>query len=94
MDHGDDRNAVEIGIIQDVIDIVERRLRAYEGRGRQVVVPRSHVYAAVLHRVITSARELWYRPTLDGAEVLDQLLDGGCGSLLDELLRDYLASAS
>ncbi|MBF6413576.1 hypothetical protein [Nocardia cyriacigeorgica] len=94
MDLGDDRIAVEIGIIQDVIDTVERRLRAYECRGRQVVVPRSHIYAAVLQRVITSARELWYRPTLDGAEVLDQLLDDGSDSLLEDLLRDYLVSAN
>lgn len=73
----DDLDLVEIQVIQDVLDVVEARLRDRERHGRRLTVPRSRVYATVLHKVIVSARESRRLPaTLDHAAILDTILDG------------------
>ncbi|MFD6356050.1 hypothetical protein [Nocardia tengchongensis] len=73
----DDPDQVEIQVIQDVLDAIETRLRDRERHGWRLTVPRSRVYAAVLHAVIVSARESHCLPaTLDHATVLDTILDG------------------
>ncbi|MGW2661365.1 hypothetical protein ACWCW7_10410 [Nocardia tengchongensis] len=73
----DDPDQVEIQVIQDVLDAIETRLRDRERHGWRLTVPRSRVYAALLHAVIVSARESYCFPaTLDRAAVLDAILDG------------------
>ncbi|MGW4532248.1 hypothetical protein ACWEOI_14985 [Nocardia sp. NPDC004340] len=73
----DDFDAIEIQVIQDVLDIVEARLREGERCGRRLTVPRSRVHAAMLHAVIASARESYgCRATLDRAGILDAIFDG------------------
>ncbi|WP_458689436.1 hypothetical protein [Nocardia tengchongensis] len=73
----DDPDQVEIQVIQDVLDAIETRLRDRERHGWRLTVPRSRVYATLLHAVIVSARESHCLPaTLDRAAVLDAILDG------------------
>lgn len=73
----DDAGSIEIQVIQDVLDVVESRLREHERRGWHPTVPRSRIYATVLHAVIVSARETFCFPaTLDRAGILDSILDG------------------
>ncbi|MFE3795474.1 hypothetical protein KHQ06_21615 [Nocardia tengchongensis] len=73
----DDPDQVEIQVIQDVLDAIETRLRDRERHGWRLTVPRSRVYAALLHAVIVSARESHCLPaTLDRATILDTILDG------------------
>ncbi|PFW99832.1 hypothetical protein CJ469_04866 [Nocardia farcinica] len=73
----DDPDQVEIKVIMDVLDTVEARLCERERCGWRLTVPRSHIYAVVLHAVIASARHTCHLPaTLDRADVLDTILDG------------------
>lgn len=72
----DEPAEIEIQVIQDVIETVEKRLRRYEQRGGQVLTTRSRIYAVVVHAVVASARERALGATLDNADVLDYLLDG------------------
>ncbi|APB00570.1 hypothetical protein [Nocardia seriolae] len=72
----DDRDRIEIQVIADVLDAVDTRLRERERHGWRLTVPRSHVYALVLHAVIRSARAHSYRGTLDAADILDAIFDG------------------
>ncbi|MEV6099744.1 hypothetical protein [Nocardia sp. NPDC051981] len=73
----DDPDLIEIQVIQDVLDTIETRLRYRERHGWRLTVPRSRVYATVLHAVIVSARESHRLPaTLDRAAILDTILDG------------------
>lgn len=68
---------IELQVIQDVIDIVESRLRERERHGWRLTIPRSQVYATVLHAVLLSARAACIVPaTLDRAEILDVIFDG------------------
>ncbi|WP_040805798.1 hypothetical protein [Nocardia concava] len=72
-----DDTAIELQVIQDVLDTVEARIRAAEQCGLRLTVPRSRVYAAVLLAVVVSARETHRIPaTLDRAPVLDEILNG------------------
>ncbi|AYF76707.1 hypothetical protein D7D52_26065 [Nocardia yunnanensis] len=86
----DDPDRIERQVIRDVLDTVDARLRELERRGWQLTVPRSHVYAAVLHMVIVSARASHRVPaTLDRADILDAILDGiesADGSAADRLV--------
>ncbi|GAB3203464.1 hypothetical protein [Nocardia tengchongensis] len=73
----DDPDQVEIQVIQDVLDAIEIRLRDRERHGWRLTVPRSRVYATLLHAVVASARESHRLPaTLDHATILDTILDG------------------
>ncbi|MRH92585.1 hypothetical protein GFY24_35065 [Nocardia sp. SYP-A9097] len=73
----DDRDQVERQVIVDVLDTVEAQLRERERHGWRLTVPRSRVYAIVLHAVIVSARAAHrYPATLDGADILDAIFDG------------------
>lgn len=73
----DDADLVEIQVIQDVLDAIEARLRDRERHGWHLIVPRTRVYAALLHAVVVSARESHRLPaTLDHATILDTILDG------------------
>ncbi|MBF6177646.1 hypothetical protein [Nocardia otitidiscaviarum] len=73
----DDPDRIEIQVIVDVLDTVEARLRERERYGWRLTVPRSHIYAAVLHAVIVSARASHRLPaTLDHADILDAIFDG------------------
>ncbi|MEV0465678.1 hypothetical protein AB0I30_29875 [Nocardia tengchongensis] len=73
----DDPDQVEIQVIQDVLDAIETRLRDRERHGWRLTVPRSRVYATLLHAVVASARESHRLPaTLDHATILDTILDG------------------
>ncbi|MTE17489.1 hypothetical protein [Nocardia aurantiaca] len=73
----DDPDAIEIQVIQDVLDTVEARLREQERCGLRLTVPRSRIFAVVLHAVISSARESYgCRATLDRAGILDAIFDG------------------
>ncbi|MRH91527.1 hypothetical protein GFY24_29495 [Nocardia sp. SYP-A9097] len=73
----DDRAQIELQVIQDVLDIVDARLRERELHGWRLTVPRSRIYAAVLLAVIVSARESHRIPaTLDRAAILDVIFDG------------------
>ncbi|WP_067813836.1 hypothetical protein [Nocardia inohanensis] len=73
----DSRDDIELQVIQDVIDIVESRLREREQHGWRLTVPRSRVYATVLHAVMLSARAACIVPaTLDRADILDAIFDG------------------
>ncbi|MFJ9367842.1 hypothetical protein ACIRRA_25955 [Nocardia sp. NPDC101769] len=73
----DDPDLIEIQVIQDVLDTIETRLRDRERHGWRLTVPRSRVYATLLHAVIVSARESHRLPaTLDRAPILDTILDG------------------
>ncbi|MGW0247997.1 hypothetical protein ACWDYH_15325 [Nocardia goodfellowii] len=72
-----DRDLIEIQVIQDVLDVVETQLVERERCGWQLTVPRARLYAIVLHAVIVSARAGYRIPaTLDGADILDVILDG------------------
>ncbi|MFD7845477.1 hypothetical protein ACFV4K_21390 [Nocardia sp. NPDC059764] len=83
-----DPDLVEIQVIQDVLDAIEARLRDRERHGRRLIVPRSRVYATVLHAVIVSARESRRLPaTLDHAAILDTILDGAEATDPDTGLR-------
>ncbi|QLY28362.1 hypothetical protein [Nocardia huaxiensis] len=73
----DDPDLVEVQVIADVLETVEARLRERELCGWRLTVPRSRVYAAVLHAVIVSARASHRIPaTLDRADILDAIFDG------------------
>ncbi|MGW4242768.1 hypothetical protein [Nocardia sp. NPDC004722] len=73
----DDRERIELQVIQDVLDTVEARIREMERRGWRLTVPRSRVYATILLAVVVSAREAHRLPaTLDHAAILDEILDG------------------
>ncbi|MFC9999246.1 hypothetical protein [Nocardia sp. NPDC127526] len=73
----DDPDRMEIQVIVDVLDTIEARLCERERCGWRLTVPRSYIYAAVLHAVIVSARASHRLPaTLDHAEVLDAIFDG------------------
>ncbi|NNH74926.1 hypothetical protein HLB23_34620 [Nocardia uniformis] len=75
--YSDDREQVELQVIQDVLDTVETQLRERERRGWRLTVPRSQVYATVLYAVIVSARASHAFPaTLDRADILDEFFDG------------------
>ncbi|WP_280359276.1 hypothetical protein [Nocardia otitidiscaviarum] len=68
---------IEIQVIVDVLDTIDARLREREHLGWRLTVPRSRIYAAVLHVVIVSARASHRLPaTLDHAEILDTIFDG------------------
>ncbi|GAB2531004.1 hypothetical protein [Nocardia heshunensis] len=73
----DDADSIEIQVVQDILEVVEARLREWEGCGWWLSVPRWRVFAVVLHAVIVSARETHgCRATLDRAQVLDAIFDG------------------
>lgn len=73
----DDRDKVELQVIVDILDTVEARLRERERCGWQLTVPRTRIYAIVLHAVILSARAAHAFPaTLDRAAILDDIFDG------------------
>ncbi|UFS93281.1 hypothetical protein [Nocardia huaxiensis] len=73
----DDPDHIEIQVIADVLDAVDTRLLECERRGWRLTVPRTRVYAAVLHAVILSARASHRIPaTLDRADILDAIFDG------------------
>lgn len=73
----DDREQIELQVIQDVLDTVEAAIRELERRGWRFMVPRSRVYATVLLAVVVSARDAHHIPaTLDRASILDEILDG------------------
>ena len=75
--HSDDRDQIELQVIQDVLDTVEAQLQERERCGWRLTAPRSRIYAAVLHAVILSARATHAFPaTLDRADILDTILDG------------------
>ncbi|MFI6866131.1 hypothetical protein [Nocardia sp. NPDC050406] len=74
---GDEREQLELQVIVDVLNVVEARLCEHERRGWRLTVPRTRIYAAVLHAVILSARATRVFPaTLDRADILDAILDG------------------
>ncbi|MEU6584061.1 hypothetical protein [Nocardia sp. NPDC046763] len=87
-------------MIQDVLDIVEVRLRDHERCGWRLTVPRSQIYATILHAVIVSARESHRVPaTLDRAAILDIILDGAdppdsgpTPSPVDNVIRRHTAN--
>ncbi|WP_067813661.1 hypothetical protein [Nocardia inohanensis] len=73
---GDD-DKIEFQVLVDVLDAVEARLRDHERYGWRLTVPRTQIYATVLHAVILSARATRIFPTtLDRAEILDAIFDG------------------
>ncbi|WP_306361039.1 hypothetical protein [Nocardia sp. CC227C] len=73
----DDPDRIEFQVIVDVLDTIDARLRTHERHGWHLTVPRSHIYAAVLHAVIRSARATHtFPPTLDRAPILDTIFDG------------------
>ncbi|WP_330182068.1 hypothetical protein OHB26_38045 [Nocardia sp. NBC_01503] len=73
----DDRDQIERQVIADVLDTVEAQLRERELHGWRLTVPRSRIYAIVLHAVIVSARAAHrYPATLDRADILDAIFDG------------------
>ncbi|WP_067540886.1 hypothetical protein [Nocardia crassostreae] len=94
----DERDQIEIRVIEDVLDIVEARLHERERRGWRLTSPRSRVYATVLHAVIVSARAAHRFPaTLDAADILDSILDGAepadsfAGQPVEDIIRDHIA---
>ncbi|MBF6183520.1 hypothetical protein [Nocardia otitidiscaviarum] len=72
----DDLDQIEVQVIVDVLDTVETRLREQERCGWRLTVPRTRIYAIVLHAVIRSARTRPYPGTLDSADILDTIFDG------------------
>lgn len=73
----DDRDQIELQVIQDVLDTVEAQLRERERHGWRLTVPRARIYATVLYAVIVSARAAHAFPaTLDRADILDTIFDG------------------
>lgn len=52
----DDMRDIEIRVLREVIDAVERMLEELEAAGGAVGMPRSEVYAIVIQAVIASAR--------------------------------------
>ncbi|AYF73759.1 hypothetical protein D7D52_07685 [Nocardia yunnanensis] len=96
----DDPDEVEVQVIQDVLAVVEARLREWEGWGWRVVVPRERVHAVVLQAVIRSVREgFGWRATLDRAGILDRILDGAeaaeeGGSPVDWVIRGHGAQTN
>ncbi|MFE5285873.1 hypothetical protein ACFRAQ_13000 [Nocardia sp. NPDC056611] len=74
----DDMAEVEIGVLRDVIDAVEERLRAHESGGGSVIAPRAQLYAAVIYAVLASARGSGYygAGSLARAPLLDEILAG------------------
>ncbi|NNH72867.1 hypothetical protein HLB23_23915 [Nocardia uniformis] len=72
----DDLQQIEIHVLQDVIETIDTALRSAEQRGLRLTAPRSHIYATVLYAVVDSARKRCFRATLDGADILDSILDG------------------
>ncbi|QLY32958.1 hypothetical protein H0264_12600 [Nocardia huaxiensis] len=88
----DDPDHIEIQVIADVLDAVDTRLLECERRGWRLTVPRTRVYAAVLHAVILSARASHRIPaTLDRADILDAIFDGtespgGAGQPVEDVI--------
>ncbi|WP_040815511.1 hypothetical protein [Nocardia concava] len=74
----DDMRDIEIRVLRDVVDAVERRLRAHEAEGGYVLAPRAQVYAAVIYAVIASARASGHygAGSLARAALLDEILGG------------------
>ncbi|MGW4351005.1 hypothetical protein ACWELJ_02835 [Nocardia sp. NPDC004582] len=74
----DEMAEVEIGVLRDVIDAVEERLRAHEFGGGHVLARRSELYAAVIYAVLASARACGYygAGSLVRAPLLDEILGG------------------
>ncbi|MTL15277.1 hypothetical protein GL307_28110, partial [Nocardia seriolae] len=64
----DEPDQIEIQVIVDVLEAVESALRDRERHGWHPTVPRSRIYAIILHSVILSARAHSYRSTLDAAD--------------------------
>ncbi|WP_067565094.1 hypothetical protein [Nocardia acidivorans] len=93
----DDRDQIERQVIADVLDTVEAKLRERERQGWRLTVPRSRIYAIVLHAVIVSARAARrYPATLDGADILDAIFDGaesgapgGAKRLVEDVIGRY-----
>ncbi|MFE3189490.1 hypothetical protein ACFXHA_10810 [Nocardia sp. NPDC059240] len=98
----DDREQIELQVIQDVLDTVEARLRERERCGWRLTVPRSRIYATVLLAVIASARDTHRLPaTLDRAAVLDDILDGAepntpgnAGHLVEDAIGNHMTPAN
>ncbi|WP_067535481.1 hypothetical protein [Nocardia crassostreae] len=95
----EDRDQIELQVIQDVLDTVETRLRDRERCGWQLTVPRSRIYATVLLAVILSARATHVVPaTLDRAAILAAIFDGAepakAGRPVDDVIRDHTVSAN
>ncbi|WP_306357618.1 MULTISPECIES: hypothetical protein [unclassified Nocardia] len=81
----DDSDRIELQVIVDVLDTIDARLRAHERHGWRLTAPRTHIYAAVLHAVIRSARATHvFPPTLDRAAILDTIFDGIEPSAVDD----------
>lgn len=83
----DDRQQLEIQVLQDVIETIDAALRTAERQGLRLTAPRSHIYATILYAVVDSARQHAFRATLDGADILDSIFDGVESSECD---RDFV----
>ncbi|MFC7428981.1 hypothetical protein [Nocardia tengchongensis] len=101
-DDPDDPEQIELQVIQDVLDMVESRIRELERRGWRLTVPRSRIYATVLLAVVVSARQSHRVPaTLDRAAILDEILDGadpfdnrGRQQAIEDTIRSYASPAN
>ncbi|MBF6238887.1 hypothetical protein IU474_17690 [Nocardia otitidiscaviarum] len=98
----DERDQLELQVIQDVLDTVEAKLRERERCGWQLTVSRMRIYATILHAVIVSARATHSHPTtLDRADILDAIFDGiepadsdSAGQLVEDIIDRNILPAS
>lgn len=98
----DDRDQIEVQVIVDVLNSVEARLRERELCGWRLTVPRTRIYAIVLHAVILSARAACTLPaTLDRAAVLDTIFDcveppesGDGANPVEDTISRHIANAN
>ncbi|MFJ4655388.1 hypothetical protein ACIP5Y_29260 [Nocardia sp. NPDC088792] len=74
----DDMRDIEIRVLREVIDAVERMLEELEAAGGAIGMPRSEVYAIVIQAVIASARADGHYGfgSLVRAPLLDAILAG------------------
>ncbi|MCP2319574.1 hypothetical protein APR12_004943 [Nocardia amikacinitolerans] len=88
---------IEIGVLTDIIESVDRTLDERIALGFELAFPRSKIYAVVIHAVMASAREAGHfgPGSIVRAPLLDVILDGAESSEWDEriyaVLMDFYA---
>ncbi|WP_067823686.1 hypothetical protein [Nocardia inohanensis] len=88
----DSMRDMEIRVLREVIEAVERRLVALESGGVTVIAPRSHIYAATVQALLASARTTGHygAGSLVRAPLLDAILPGTDASPWDAAIYTLL----